>query len=325
MMSARALAEAELRVSIGQPLANMEIYVLDEHLELVAPGVVGELYIGGVGVGAGYWQREDLSQEKFIANDLSGSGILYRTGDLGYWRASGELEFIGRRDDQVQLRGFRVELGEIEAVLAKQPGIKAGAVVLREDYLCAYVVLEKAETLDTEALKQNLQRQLPAYMVPVAYYELQALPLTPMGKVDKKALPEFKRKAKQKVKLKANTDSEKKLVQIWEEVLGIDGIGIQDNFFDLGGHSLLATQLLVRINQAFAVTLSLRNIFEYASIQQLADLIKHSTQVQVSEQNQTLDLNLDAMALINELTDEQAQALLDKINLASMAPQSKLV
>jgi amino acid adenylation domain-containing protein len=268
-------------VPIGRPIANIEIYILDEQLRPTPAGAEGELHIGGIGLARGYLNRPELTAEKFIRNPFSDdpNARLYKTGDLARFLPSGDVEYLGRLDHQVKIRGFRIELGEIEVVIGQYPGIRQVVVVAREDKpedkrLVAYVVPVQIENFETAELREFLKTQLPDYMVPVVVV-LQALPLSSNGKVDRKALPaptvgndtegnEF---------ISARNEIEKGLVGIWSELLAIQQIGMRDNFFELGGHSLLAIRLVSRIEQSFGKELSLASLLEAQTVEQQADLI----------------------------------------------------
>ncbi|RKG80214.1 amino acid adenylation domain-containing protein, partial [Corallococcus sp. CA049B] len=266
--------------SIGKPLANVRVYVLDTHGQPVPVGVRGELHIGGVGVARGYAGRPGLTAERFVPDALSGEegARLYRTGDVVRWRADGQLDFVGRIDAQVKVRGFRIELGEVENALRAAPAVKDAVVLAREDSpgdkrLVAYVV---GDALDVTALRAHLKQHLPEYMVPAAFVPMDALPLTSNGKVDRKALP-----APDASALRAShayeapaTPLEEKLAALWSEVLRVPAVGRTDNFFELGGHSLLATQLVARVRAALDVELPLRALFEAPTIEALAERLQ---------------------------------------------------
>jgi amino acid adenylation domain-containing protein len=270
-------------ITIGRPIANTEVYVLDDHLDPVPVGIPGELYIGGAGVARGYLHRPELTAEKFISHPFRAreSGArLYRTGDLVRFRTNGELECLGRIDNQVKVRGFRIELGEIESVLGQYPGVKQGVVVAREDTsgskrLIAYVVVHQGQAFGPEALREFLKLKLPDYMLPSRFVFLETLPLTPNGKVDRKALPapEDMESTAQKRYVAPRNSVESRLVKIWESVLTIRTVGIEDNFFELGGHSLLVAKLLRRIEHTFGKELSMAAIFEAPTIEQQASLL----------------------------------------------------
>src|SRR5882724_10345567 len=251
-------------VPIGRPIANARICVLDRHLEPVPLGAWGELYAGGLGLARGYLGRPALTAESFLPDPFAGvpGERLYRTGDRVRFRADGRLEFFGRVDQQVKLRGFRVEPGEVEAALAALPGIREAVVVARADAagqprLVAYVVGDGT----AEALRRSLQERLPEYMLPAAFVSLRALPLSANGKVDRKALPapEWQRAAESY--LAPRTPIEEVLAGIWAAVLGVERVGVNDHFFDLGGHSLLATRVTSRLRRAFGVELPVRELF----------------------------------------------------------------
>jgi amino acid adenylation domain-containing protein len=271
-------------ITIGRPIANTEVYVLDGRLEPVPVGVPGELYIGGDGVARGYLHRPELTTEKFIAHpfrDRESGARLYRTGDLARFRTNGELECLGRIDNQVKVRGFRIELGEIESVLGRYSGVKQSVVVAREDTpgdkrLVAYVVMHQGHSIGVDPLREFLKQRLPDYMLPSHFEFLAALPLTPNGKVDRNALPKpTYRKVSQKEQVAPRNSIESQLVKVWESVLGVPTIGIQENFFELGGHSLLVAKLVRRIEQAFAEKISMAAIFEAPTIEQQASLLNN--------------------------------------------------
>jgi amino acid adenylation domain-containing protein len=262
------------RASIGRPLTNEQAYVLDGALQPAAIGVAGELYIAGVGLARGYLKRTALTAERFVANPYGEMGSrMYRTGDLAKWNAAGELDFLGRADDQVKLRGFRIELGEIETALRGQAEVAAAVVVAREDepgqkQLVGYVVAAEGRRVDAAQLKAELRRSLPEYMVPAAIVVLEALPRTPSGKVDRKALPapEFTLAPSRA----ARTPAEEILCGLFAEVLGLERVGVEDNFFHLGGHSLLATRLANRIRASLKTEVELRALFEAPTVARLA-------------------------------------------------------
>ena len=266
-------------ISIGRPIANTQIYLLDGHLQPVPVGVPGELFIGGDGLARGYLNRPELTAERFIPHPFSDeSGArLYRTGDLARYRVDGTIEHLGRLDFQVKIRGFRIELGEIETVLGQHPAVRQAVVVAREDVpgdkrLVAYLVLRGKQTETVEDLKDHVMKQLPAYMVPSAYMLMDALPLTPNGKIDRRALPtpEPSRSTAKDTYVAPTLPLHCQLVQIWEDLLGVRPIGIKDNFFDLGGHSLLAALLIDRIAQVCGKKLPLSTLFAGATIEHLA-------------------------------------------------------
>ena len=265
-------------VPIGRPIANTQTYVLDAALQPVPVGIVGELYIGGVGVARGYRNRPDLTAERFIPDPFRGDrGRLYRTGDRVRFRPDGVLEYLGRVDGQIKLRGFRVELGEIEAALRGVTGVRQAVVRAREEVpgetrLVAYVVPEPACSPSVGDLRRLLKKTLPAHMVPANFVFLGALPMTPNGKLDAAALPapEPGRPELGTAYHKARTPVEEALTEIWIEVLRVGRVGVDDSFFELGGHSLLATKVISRIRSALHVELPLRDLFLNPTIAGLA-------------------------------------------------------
>ncbi|MBW4685858.1 MAG: amino acid adenylation domain-containing protein [Komarekiella atlantica HA4396-MV6] len=268
-------------VAISRAIANTQLYILDQYSQLVPVGVAGELHIGGDGLARGYFNRPDLTAEKFIPNPFSKKAArLYKTGDLARYLPNGEIEYIGRIDHQVKLRGFRIELGEIEAVISQYQGVREAVVVVRNDSLdskclVAYVIPQIEQTLIISELRSFLESKLPNYMLPGAFVILEALPLTPNGKVDRKALPALDSVRPEFEDFVApQTLVEKQLAIIWMQILGLEKIGINDNFFELGGHSLLATQVISRINQIFDIELPLRQIFELSTIAKIAKSIE---------------------------------------------------
>jgi amino acid adenylation domain-containing protein len=265
-------------VPIGRPIANAQAYILDQSLNPVPIGVAGELHIAGDGLARGYLRRADLTAEKFIPNPFSGErgSRMYKTGDIARFLANGEIEFIGRRDDQVKIRGFRIELGEIEACLASLPDIRGATVVAREDgtgskRLVAYLVAADDQAmLDVAQLRHALSRTLPDYMVPAHYVQLADLPLTVNGKIDRAALAAPDEARSEAAHAAPATPTEEAFAKIWADVLGLDKVSVQDNFFDLGGHSLLATRVVARIRQDFGLALPLSALFETPTIRALA-------------------------------------------------------
>ncbi|HTK06076.1 MAG TPA: amino acid adenylation domain-containing protein, partial [Ktedonobacteraceae bacterium] len=270
-------------VPIGRPIANTQLYVLDAHHELVPVGVTGELYIGGVGLARGYHRRPELTAERFMPHPWSQvpGQRLYRTGDLVRYRADGVLEFQGRIDTQVKLRGFRIELGEVEAVLRTHPAVRDAVVVLREEtkersYLVAYVIaLAEGEAVTVAQLQAHMRRFVPDHMVPAFMILLEAFPLTPHGKVDRRALPLPDRQHNDLESYCApQTPVQETLALLWADLFQLPRVGIKDNFFALGGHSLLAIQLLNRIQRQVGRTLSLASLLQAATIEQQAALLQ---------------------------------------------------
>ncbi|RKI15374.1 amino acid adenylation domain-containing protein [Corallococcus sp. AB030] len=264
-------------VPIGGPLANSTAYVLDARLQLVPPGVVGELFVGGDGLALGYWARSDLTAEKFIPHPFSDTpgARLYRTGDLVRQRVDGVLEYVGRRDHQVKLRGFRIELGEVEAALRQHPAAREVLVLLREDTpgdrrLVAYVA---ATDVTDAVLREFLQARLPGHMVPGAFVVMESLPLTPNGKIDRRALPVPGASATEGF-IAPRTPLEARIASIWAAVLGGREVGANSHFFDLGGHSLLATQVVSRVREALGVPLSVRALFESPRLEAFVRIVE---------------------------------------------------
>ena len=264
-------------VPIGRPIINTRLYVLDKHRQIVPIGVAGELWIGGDGVGRGYWNRPELTAERYIENPYEAGERLYRSGDLVRMRADGNLECLGRIDHQVKIRGFRVELGEVESVLGQQAGVKECVVWVQTDggvkRLVGYVVAEAGHVLAEEHLKEGLKARLPDYMVPAAIVELGELPLTANGKVDRKALPEVEWGQQEERGYSAPEGrGEEVLSRIWGRVLGLERVGVNDNFFELGGDSILSIQVVSQARQA-GMSLSARQMFEHPTIHSLAQVV----------------------------------------------------
>jgi amino acid adenylation domain-containing protein len=298
-------------VPIGRPMGNVEVYILDDNLTPAPVGEIGELYIGGAGVGRGYLNRPELTAEKFIPNPFNtnkklrikneelriedeetnlnqpdfsflifNSSLLYKTGDLARYRRDGMIELIGRADDQIKLRGYRIELGEIEAALRSHPAVREAVVALREGQqrqkrLVAYVVPEvEGSELRGDALRRYLRTKLPEYMMPSAFMLLVRLPLTPNGKVDRRALPEPAVQSPEETYMGPRSETEQRVAQIWADLLELERVGVNDHFLDLGGHSLLATQLISRLRDAFQIELSPDYLFEAGTIAQVAQYIE---------------------------------------------------
>jgi amino acid adenylation domain-containing protein len=286
---------------IGRPSANTQIYILSAEGQPTPIGVPGELHIGGTGLARGYLNRPDLTAEKFIPHLFSHEpgARLYKTGDLARYLPDGNIEFLGRIDHQVKIRGFRIELGEIEAVLSIHPRVQQSMVIATEDptgnkRLVAYVVVIEEEKLSTQQLREFLQQQLPAYMVPSTFVILDTLPLTPNGKVDRKALtqPDLSSMSSTDF-VSPRTHTEEVLAEIWEKVLKLEKISVHDNFFDLGGHSLLATQVSSRISEAFQVKLPLKYLFEASTLASLAAKIDNISSTLQAFQNHTSTTTID--------------------------------
>jgi len=325
-----ALRNVSGPATIGRPIANKQIYLLDSHLQPVPVGISGELHIGGDGLARGYLNRPDLTAERFIPDPFSDeSGArLYKTGDLARYLPDGNIEFLRRIDHQVKIRGFRIELGEIEVVLGQHPAVRESVVIAREDApgdpsaplrtgpsaplrtgkrLVAYIVPHKGQATTIGELSSFLKQRLPQYMAPSAFVFLDALALTPNGKIDRRALPapDGARPELKEAFVSPRTPAEKVIAAIWVEVLKLEQVGIHDNFFDLGGHSLLATQVVSRVSTTFQTALPLRILFEKPTIEELAAVI---TERQAEGAGQE---NLARMMIeLEALSDEEAEQLL---------------
>lgn len=277
-MSTRLAPSQAAAPPIGKPLRNVRAYILDDRLDLVPAGAVGELYVGGAGVTLGYLGRDVLTAERFGDDPFAGPGArTYRTGDLVRWTADGELTFVGRNDDQVKVRGFRIELGEVETALARSPGVARAAAAVREDQpgdrrLVAYIVADPGVEPDPERLRARLAAGLPAHLVPSMIMQVADLPLTASGKLDRGALPSPSQ-ATTAASRPPDTAREKFMVELFAAILGAEPPGVDDSFFDIGGHSLSAVRLLARIRKAVGVELTVRELFETPTAAGLARLV----------------------------------------------------
>ncbi len=303
------------RVTIGRPIANTEAYILDKRMGVSPVGVAGELYIGGGGLARGYLNRPHLTAEKFVPHPFnSASGArLYRTGDIVRYLHDGEIEFIGRRDQQIKLRGFRIELGEIEAALRRHSSVSEAVVIVREDEpgdkrLIAYLVGAVNGDVDGVEWRAYLKERLPEYMIPQMFVTLAAMPLTANGKVDRRALPAPDQHAQQSEHdyVAPRTPEEELLAAIWADVLGVEPISIHDNFFERGGHSLLATQVIVRIREAFQVELPVRVLFEMPVLAALAEQIASLS----GSHRERKEKVTQVFELLESITEEEARAFL---------------
>ena len=274
-------------ISLGRPIANTQIYILDTHLQPVPVGIPGELYIGGAGLARGYLNRPELTNEKFISNPFSPKRgeRLFKTGDMARYMSNGNIEFLGRFDNQVKIRGFRIELGEIEAVLNQHPGLRESVVTSREDVpgdkrLVAYLVPKKEPAPAIRELRSFLKEKLPDYMVPSGYVLLDSLPLTLNGKVDRRALPDLGGTEQQEsnVYVAPQDETERILCRVWSEVLRVHRVGLDDDFFALGGHSLLAAKLFVRLDKEFGRSLPLSVLLSAPTIRSLAEHYRRVTE-----------------------------------------------
>jgi amino acid adenylation domain-containing protein/FkbM family methyltransferase len=259
---------------IGKAISNVELTIVNEYLREVPVGVVGELCLSGQGVARGYYNREELTAEKFVSHPHNAEKILYKTGDLVKWLPDGNIEYVGRKDNQVKINGQRIELGEIESVFNTIKGIQQSVIILKQDKsgnqkLVAYYITKTSIT--EEYLREQLSSKLPAYMHPGFYIELDSFPVNSNGKVETRRLPDPGMEVSVKIDYKAPSSvTEKRLLELWQEMLGLENISITDNFFELGGHSILAMRLVYRIQDIFGVTISLVNLFEYPQIESLA-------------------------------------------------------
>lgn len=284
---AGSAAAADNEIPIGKPVDNAQIFVLNSHRQPVGLGIPGELCIGGTGVARGYLNRPELTADRFIPHPLrtDTQEKIYRTGDLVRMLPDGNLEFCGRADDQVKLRGYRIELGEIESVLKDHPAVADCAVLVipgegPDRKLAAYFTVQSAADQSLDDPRAFLKERLPEYMIPAQFYRLEEFPVTSQGKLDRRALPKIAADAVGPVRVYAppQTPEEKTLAGIWEEILGIERVGRDDDFFDLGGHSLLATQIISRIQQLFRVELTLRTLFHEPTVRGLAQAIVREKQ-----------------------------------------------
>jgi surfactin family lipopeptide synthetase A len=308
-----------LRPSIGRPIHNVQIYLLDDQLQPVPIGVSGEIYIGGIGVTRGYLNNPDRTAVTFVPHPFSAEPgtRLYKTGDLARYLTNGDLEYLGRVDQQVKIRGYRIELGEIEACLRQHPAVHEAVVIayepvsetgqLRPQQLATYLVPADSQPMRVSELRNFVKERLPEYMMPAAFIVLDQLPLTTSGKVDRRALPvpNVQQPLNDETYVAPRTPVEQTLTEIWATLLGLPRVGVHDDFFEAGGHSLLVTQLITRTNEAFQIALPIRAIFERPNIAQLAELV-------VSKQLEQVESEMLAqlLAQIEELPDDEAAGLL---------------
>ena len=275
----RSVSYNTATVPLGRPLPNTQIYILDSSSQPSPIGVIGEICIAGTAVSRGYLNRPQLTAERFIPNPFTQEpdSKLYRSGDLGRYLPDGTIEFIGRVDNQIKIRGFRIEPGEIESTLKQHPGVKEAVILApksgsNETRLAAFIVSSSMPKLTQDELQNFLRTKLPPYMLPTAYTFLEALPLTPHGKVDYRALPAldsvFARQTLSYVK--PRTEMEHLIASIWQTVLQVEKVSINENFFDLGGHSLLMIQVHTQLQEKLDVEFSIVEMFEYTTIQTLA-------------------------------------------------------
>ncbi|MGI0491591.1 amino acid adenylation domain-containing protein [Alkalinema pantanalense CENA528] len=311
-------------IPIGTPIGNTQVYVLDDQMQPVAMGVVGELYIGGDGLARGYLNRPELTAERFVSNPFraDSQAKLYKTGDLVRHLPDGNLEFIGRTDHQVKIRGYRIELGEIETVLSQQPGVRDAIVLVREDrpgdkQLVAYLTAHPQQTLNIPTIRVALQQQLADYMVPGAIVVLDKIPLTPNGKADRQALPKPDRSTTTVSPVNARNTTEQRLVALWGEVLGLHQVSVEENFFDLGGTSLLGLQLVARIQKQFNITLRAVKLYQYPTVRSLAAYLVQLQQESSTPWQHPLQQSPYAQQLLCPVTPSPATAV-DGIAIVGM-------
>ena len=290
----------EVTIPIGKPVANTSIYIVGDDMKLSPIGVSGELLIGGVQVSEGYINREELTKEKFIASPFKEGERLYKTGDIARWLSDGNIEYLGRKDDQIKLRGYRIELGEITAALDQIEGIKQSLVVVREDkgskQLVAYIVSE--EEIDTKAIQAALSTQLPEYMIPKMYMQLESFPLTTNGKVNRKALPVPADADYQTTEYVApSNEVEQQIAGVWEEQLEIERVGIHDNFFELGGDSIKIIRLISVINKQYDTNIAIASFYQSPTIENLAKLIKSENKEDQASVYLAIEQEIEATAL----------------------------
>jgi amino acid adenylation domain-containing protein/non-ribosomal peptide synthase protein (TIGR01720 family) len=307
---AREVARDAVSVPIGKPVANTQLYVLDRNMNLEPIGIMGKLYIGGEGLARGYWRRPELTAERFVPDPYGQpGGRLYISGDLARWMEDGNLEFFGREDNQIKIRGFRVELGEIEVALLQHGGVRNCAVLMKtlgsSKQLVAYVSGEAK----ADELKNYLKAKLPEYMVPGLYVMLPDLPLNTNGKVDRRALPEVEDSVLPEVEegaAEAMTPVDELLVDLWKEVLGVTRVSLRSNFYDLGGHSLLALRVVSRINDYFQTGFSVRTLLEYPVLMEFAQKLRSISTRPVQEMEKMARIGL----MVRRMTPEQRKAAL---------------
>ena len=310
-------------VPIGRPIANVRVYLLDPSLNPVPIGVPGEICVAGDCLARGYLDRPELTAERFIADPFRTEGLLYKTGDLGRYHEDGNIEFLGRCDNQVKLRGFRIELGEIEAALRTHPSVRHTAVLVRNDgaanhLLIAYVVPAEGQAVVQSELRRHLKIKLPDYMVPSAFVTMDALPMTPNGKLDQRALPGFDPLQTSHGYVAPRNEVEETLVEIWAEVLKIERIGVLDNFFELGGHSLVAVQVIARVRKYMGVEVPVRSLFEEPTVAALANTLVRArvdgaTPIAPIVPRRSARVTREQLeTCLRELSDEEIDALLAK-------------
>ncbi len=299
-------------VPIGKPITNVDMYLMDDRQELVPVGEPGEIYVGGPTSGRGYLNRPELTAERFVPDPFADSGArLYKTGDRARYRADGTLEFLGRLDDQIKIRGIRIEPGEIEAALSQHSAIEESAVVagengFNEKRLVAYLTPKGNRPPTASELRSFLNNKLPEYMVPSTFVTLHSLPRTHSGKLDRRALPgaDFKKRAIEKPYITPRNPIEEALALVWAEVLGIDKVSVDDDFFDLGGHSLAVTQVISRLQERFQAEFSVRSVLEAPAFADVAALISQTQ----AKRFKPDDVNR-ILSDLESMSDDEAQYL----------------
>lgn len=308
--------------TIGRPIANTRIYILDRALRAVPRGVIGEIYIGGAGVARGYLRRPELTEARFLADPFlaDADARMYKTGDLGRWRQDGTIEYLGRNDDQVKVRGFRIELGEIEARLVLHKDVKEAAVVAREDVrgekrLVAYFTQRHGSAVMAEELRASLASALPEHMVPGAFVALDRMPLTPSGKLDRRALPAPDLGAYASKGFEApQGEIERTVARVFRELLNVESVGRDDDFFDLGGHSLLAMQVAARVQKALRVEMPISLLFECPTVRQLAPRLEELRRAWLFEQTDAESAELeDLLATVAAMPESEVQKLVRQL------------
>ncbi|MEH2216139.1 MAG: amino acid adenylation domain-containing protein [Nostoc sp.] len=308
----KPLPENQRTVPIGKPLANLNLYILDEEMQLLPIGVPGEICVSGIGVGDGYWKNEEKTNLSFVPNPFTDTinslpgnrrDVIYKTGDLGRWLTDGNIEFLGRIDHQVKIRGFRVELGEIETFLGQHPNVRENVVVVQQEQadnvqLVAYVVAKTEVVPSISELRSFLKGKLPDHMIPSAFVALEKLPLAPSGKVDRKALPkpDNLRPELETAYVSPRNEIERTVADIWQKVLKVEKVGIKDNFFDLGGHSLNVLQVYSKVRELLKADLAITDLFKYPTINSLSQYLSQKDNIDevfASESNQ-INENLEA-------------------------------
>jgi amino acid adenylation domain-containing protein len=307
----REVARDAPSVPIGQPLANTQLYVLDRNRNLEPVGIMGQLYIGGEGLARGYWRRPELTAERFVPDPYGSQsgGRLYTSGDLARWMEDGNLEFFGRADSQIKIRGFRVELGEIEVALLQHAKVRNCAVVMKTVSSGKQLVAYVSGEANADELKNYLKAKLPEYMVPGVYVMLPELPLNTNGKVDRRALPEVEERVPQEIQEdvpEAMNAVEELLADIWKDVLGVARVSMRSNFYDLGGHSLLALRVVSRINDYFQTGLSVRTLLEYPVLMEFAQRLRSTSTRPIQEMEKIAKIGL----MVRRMSPEERKAAL---------------